>query len=110
MSINTLYTIGIHQEIFSFATEAEKVSWDQGVHAIKTESSRIFAKKEEEGLTAAVRVLYQSWMDLIKTFKDTFGENRLPMDIKWTLNSAEEGLKVEVTQWVNPPDRSIFEN
>ena len=37
-------------------------------------------------------------------FKDVFGENRTPQDIKWALNNTEEALGVVVTQWENPPD------
>ena len=110
MSITTLYTTGVHQEVITFASDEERVAWDQEVFAIKAESSRIFNQREAEGLTTNIRVLYQAWMDRIKTFKDTFGENRVPMDIKWALNSAQEGLEVEVTQWENPPNKETFEN
>ena len=110
MPINTFYTTGIHQEIISFNTDAERLSWETQVMEIKAESSSIFAKKEAEGLTAAVRALYDQWFARIQALKDAFGEDRVPQDIKWALNSAEEGLGVVLTEWANPPNREIFEN
>ena len=78
--------------------------------AIKAESSAAFNKKSSDGLTTEVRTLYNNWMARVISFKDLYNENRTPMDIKWALNSAQEALGLEKTQWENPPDDSIFEN
>ena len=69
MSITTLYITGMHQEVITFASEEEKVAWDQEVFAIKAKSSRIFNQREAEGLPTTIRVLYQAWMDRIKNFQ-----------------------------------------
>ena len=77
--------------------------------AIKADSSAAFHSKEAQGLSAAVRVLYSNWISHVKAFVSQFGEQRTPQDIKWALNTAEEAMGVEVTNWDSPPDASLFE-
>ena len=110
MSITLLYTTGLHQELYTFTSLSEKNRWEAEVMAIKAESSAAFNKKSSDGLTTEVRTLYNNWMARVISFKDLYNENRTPMDIKWALNSAQEALGLEKTQWENPPDDSIFEN
>ena len=110
MPVTALYTTGIHEEVVTFDTDEERVSWNSGVQKIKAESAALFERREAEGLTPQIRALYVEWMKGIKAFKEAFGENRVPQDIKWALNTAEEGLGIEVTQWVVPPNREVFEN
>ena len=110
MPLNVLYTTGIHEEVITFVSVAEKDLWDAGVSAIKSESSTLFNKKENEGLTDEIWDRCLWWIILVKKFKDQFGDSRTPQDIKWALNSAEEALGVAVTQWENPPNAAIFEN
>ena len=110
MSVTVLYTTGIHQELITFANLAEKDLWDAEVLGIKSDSSAVFQRKEAEGMTSAVRRLLQQWMDRVKAFKERFGEERTPQDIKWALNSAEEALDMPTTAWENPPDATLFEN
>ena len=108
-TINVLYTTGIHQEVMTFTSVAEKDRWDAEVLGIKADSAAVFQKKEREGVTANVRALYDQWMARIKAMKDSFGEEKVPQDIKWALNSAEQALGVDITEWVNPPDATLFE-
>ena len=108
-SINVLYTTGIHQEVMTFTSVAEKDLWDAEVLGIKADSAAVFEKKEREGVTANVRALYDQWMARIKAMKDSFGEEKVPQDIKWALNSAEQALGVDITKWENPPDATLFE-
>ena len=110
MSVTVLYTTGIHQELVTFATLEEKDAWDAEVLAIKSESTAAYQRKEAEGVSTAVRALYQRWMDRVKAFKDRFGKNRTPQDIKWALNTAEQALGITVTAWENPPNASLFKN
>ena len=110
MSISILYSTGLHQEVYSFANVAEKDAWEAEVLGINADSSAAFNRKEAEGITSGVRVLYENWKGRILAFKDRFSEARMPQDIKWALNSAEEALGMEVTQWESPPDTSLFEN
>ena len=109
-SINVLYTTGLHQEVYTFANVAEKDAWDAEVFAIKSDSAAAFNKKETEGVTSEVRFMYENWKARVVAFKDRFSEARTPQDIKWALNTAEEALGMDVTQWENPPDASLFEN
>ena len=104
------FTSTLHQEYISFFDQAEKERWEAAVLAIKAESSVVFNKKETDGDTTEVRVLYENWMTHVKNFAEMFGENRTPKDIKWALNSAEEALGFPVTQWENPPDGTLFES
>ena len=108
-SFQLLYTTGVHQEIYTFETLLGKQQWSAEVQAIKAESSAAFNKKEQDGLTDEVREMCDNWMAHVKSFAQIFGENKTPMDIKWALNSAEKALEVPVTQWVNPPQDSLFE-
>ena len=107
----TLYMTGPrHQEQHTFATQAELAQWDAMVLALKEESSAVFHRRTAVGaITDEIRSLYDQWMSNVKAFRDQFGEDKVPQDIKWALNSAEEGLGLEVTQWTNPPDTSLFE-
>ena len=82
--------------------------WRSGVVDIKAESSALFLKKTVEGPSSEVRDLYEAWISRVKAFKDAFGENRTPQDIKWALNDAENSLGVSVTEWENPPDAAVF--
>ena len=111
MTFTTLYTTGSrHQEYHTFATQAELAEWDAMVIALKEESSTVFNQRLSVGsITAEIRSLYDQWMTNVKAFRDHFGEDKVPQDIKWALNTAEEGLGIEVTQWTNPPNRSLFE-
>ena len=109
MTLTVLYTTVIHQEVITFADVAEKCAWEAEVMAIKEGSTQAFNKKEQDGLTSDVRVLYDQWMAKVLAFKEQFGENRTPNDIKWALNSAEQALGVSVTQWQNPPNNATFE-
>ena len=109
MSITLLYTTGLHQELYTFANPAEKDAWEAEVFAIKADSSAAFHRKEEEGITSEVRAVYENWKARVIAFKDTYSENRTPQDIKWALNSAEQALGMEVTEWENPPNAALFE-
>ena len=109
MTVNLLYTTGLHQEVYSFNDTHEKNAWEAEVFAIKQESAAAFEKKQTEGLTTEVRTLYDNWMAHIISFKDQYSERKSPMGIKWALNSAQEALGLEKTQWENPPDSSICE-
>ena len=111
MPFTTFYLTGPnHQETHTFATAEEASAWDAMVSALKAESKAVFDRRMAVGsITEEVRSLYQQWMTNVKAFRDRFGEDHVPADIKWALNSAEEGLGLEVTQWTNPPDSSLFE-
>ena len=78
MPINTLYTTGIHEELLTFDTDEERVSWYRQVRDIKAESARLFEKREAEGLTADIRDLYYKWMDTIKGLKATLARTVSP--------------------------------
>ena len=93
-----------HQEYHTFATQAELSEWAATVLALKAESSSVMERRIAVGsITDEIRSLYDQWMSNIKAFRDRFGEDKVPQDIKWALNSAEEGLGIEVTQWTIPP-------
>ena len=109
MSITVLYTTGAHQEVITFTTMTEKNMWDEEVLAIKADSTAAMNKKEADGLTREVRALYENWIAPVHAFRDRFGDNRTPQDIKWAVNSAQEGLGMPVTQWENPPNAALFE-
>ena len=111
MTFTTLYMTGSnHQEYYTFATQAEFAEWEAKVFALKAESSSVLERRIAVGsVTSAIRSLYNQWITNVKAFRDQFGEDKVPQDIKWALNSAEEGLNMEVTQWTNPPDASLFE-
>ena len=112
MSFSTLYmTEPRHQEYHTFGTQAELTEWDAMVLALKAESSSVMERRIAVGgsITNEIRSLYEQWMTNVKAFRDRFGEDKVPQDIKWALNSAEEGLGIEITQWTNPPDASLFE-
>ena len=111
MTFTTLYMTGPrHQEYHTFATQAELNEWDAMVLALKAESSAVLERRIAVGaITNEIRALYDQWMTNVKAFRDRFGEDKVPQDIKWALNSAEEGLGVEITQWTNPPDTNLFE-
>ena len=111
MPFTTLYITGSnHQEQHTFANQAEAMAWDAQVHALKDESTAVLNRRLAVGsLTSEILRLYHQWIDNVKQFRDTYGEDPVPADIKWALNSAEEGLGLEVTQWTNPPDTTLFE-
>ena len=110
MPFTTLYMTGSkHQEYHSFETQKDLNEWDATVHALKEESRIVFERRMAVGsINNKVLSLYKKWMKNVKAFHDKFGEDKVPQDIKWALNSAEEGLDIEVTQWTNPPD-TLFE-
>ena len=111
MPFTTFYLTGPnHQEQHTFANAEEAAAWDAAVMSLKDESKAVFDRRMAVGaITDDIRTLYDNWMANVKAFRDRFGEDHVPSDIKWALNSAEEGLGVEVTQWTNPPDKSLFE-
>ena len=108
-TLNLLYTTGLHQEVYSFLNVAEKNSWEADVMALKAESSAAFSKRESDGVTTEVRTVYVNWKTRVVAFVEQCSESRTPMDIKWALNSAEEALGMQVTQWQSPPDSTLFE-
>ena len=77
-SINVLYTTGLHQEVYTFANIAEKDAWDAEVFAIKADSAAAFQKKENEGVTREVRLVYENWKARVVSFKNRFTEARTP--------------------------------
>ena len=111
MPFTTLYfTTPQHQERHTFDTAEDLAAWDAMVHSLKAESQKAYEGKEAAGgINKEVRALCDQWMNNVKAFRDRFGEDKVPADIKWALNTAEEGLEIEVTQWTNPPDRTLFE-
>ena len=111
MPYTTFYLTGPnHQETHTFGTAEEAAAWDAMVSALKAESKAVFDRRMEIGsITQEVRSLYHQWMTNVKAFRDQFGEDHVLADITWALNSAEEGLGLEVTHWTNPPDSSLFE-
>ena len=109
MTVSMLYTTGLHQEVFTFVDVAEKSRWEAEVMAIKADSSAAFHQKETNGITTAVRTLYDNWIARVMAFKELYSEYKVPMDIKWAVNSAQEALGLEKTQWDYPPQASIFE-
>ena len=111
MSYTTFYLTGPnHQETHTFGTAEKADAWDAMVSALKAESKAVFDRRREIwSITEEVHALYQQWMSNAKAFCDRFDEDHVSADIKWALNSAKEGLEVEVTQWTNPPDKSLFE-
>ena len=99
-----------HQERHAFASAEELAAWDAMVRSIKAESATVFERKRVAGsVTEDVRALHNQWINKVKAFRDWFGEDKVPADIKWALNQAEEGLDIEVTGWTNPPDGTMFE-
>ena len=107
--VTLLYTTGLHQELIKFQDVAEKDKWIQDTTAIKEGSSVAYHTKEKEGETAKARVLYKNWIATVRSFKETYGEDRTPQDIKYALNSVEKAVGVDVTKWRNPPKESLFE-
>ena len=84
--------------------------WDTKVLSLKEESAAVFQRRMAvESINNKIRRLYDQWMENVKAFRDEYGEDHVPADIKWALNSAKEGLEIEVTQWTNPPNRTLFE-
>ena len=113
MPYTTFYMTGAnHQELHTFDSAEVAAAWDAMVAALKQESQSVFSRRMEIGgvITDEIRALYDQWMTNVKAFRDRFGEEHVPADIKWALNSAEEGLGIEKTQWTNPPDSSLFKN
>ena len=109
MTVSMLYTTGLHQEVYTFVDVAEKNRWEAEVMAIKADSSAAFYQKETHGINTEVRALYNNWIARVMAFMELYSEYKLPMDIKWAVNSAQEALGLEKTQWDCPPQASIFE-
>ena len=72
--------------------------------------ANLHEKMQREGDTLEISNLYKAWIASIKELVTKYGENRIPQDIKWAMNSAEEGVGVEKTVWENPPKASLFGN
>ena len=93
MTVSMLYTTGLHQEVYTFVDVAEKNRWEAEVMAIKADSSAAFHQKETNGITTAVRTLYDNWIARVMAFKELYSEYKVP----WTssgLSTAPRKLLV----------------
>ena len=99
MTLTLLYITGAHEELFTFYSLQEKEEWERELGTIKDESSRAFDMKTRMGLSHDVRNKYNEWIARVRAFKDRFGTDRVPLDIRSALNNAEQGLQDDVTTW-----------
>ena len=96
---NGIYTNGITMSVFLFKDSQEFERWDEGVRSIKDEIASINDKRIEGSLTQKQeRKVFMDWLDHVKRFTRTYGDARVPDDIKWAVNSVEEGCNVSVTK------------
>ncbi len=100
--INALYSNGITTTIYSFNDSPEYNRWDEEVQSIKDEIAAINDKRISGSLSQTEQdKKFMKWLDHVKTFTNTYGEARVPDDIKFAVNSVEEGCHVTVTKWVH---------
>ncbi len=100
--INALYSNGITTTIYSFNDSPEYNRWDEEVQSIKDEIAAINDKRISGSLSQTEQdKKFMVWLDHVKRFTNTFGDARVPDDIKFAVNSVEEGCHVAVTKWVH---------
>ncbi len=98
--INALYSNGITTTIYSFNDSPEYNRWDEEVQSIKDEIAAINDKRISGSLSQTEQdKKFMVWLDHVKRFTNTFGDARVPDDIKFAVNSVEEGCHVTVTKW-----------
>ncbi len=66
---------------------------------------------DEEGETEEIKELYKDWINqILFDFIPLFGENFVPMDVKWAMNVTEKGLGLNVTKWRKEYPPNLFED
>ena len=102
------YSTGVHGETHVFWIKELKEIWIEKVHEIKKESSHLKTLLNSNGETTGVKNLYKKWIKTVtQDFKKMFGEDRIPLDIKWAVNKAEEGIGIPVTSWSTSPGKRL---
>ena len=99
MPFNHMYISGPYMQLLVFENAGESMLWTIQVGAIKQEIDEI----SDDGNDDAARVpRYQEWLAGVNVFIQTWGENKLPPDIKWAVNDVERGIGAVLTVWQQP--------
>ena len=84
-----------HRATFRFESAEDVAKWDAQVIDIKKHIQRINEDHDPEDHDP----LYVGWIMKVKGFHYEWGSTRVPLDIKDSLNTVEEGCGIQVTKW-----------
>ncbi len=110
--INALYSNGITTTIYSFNDSPEYNRWDEEVQSIKNEIAAINDKRISGSLSQREQdKKFMEWLDHVKTFTNTFGDARVPDDIKFAVNGRiYNTIECEtIMSWRNCSYSTMFE-
>ena len=90
-------------QIFLFPTAQEGMSWSLEVDAIK-HSIADTNRRMPQGLDMHRDIIffketYQPWLDVVHNFKETWGSQYIPNDVRWAVNNIEENTNQALTLW-----------
>ena len=96
MVVRVNYVSGAWERMYSFESRREVNMWEAQLLGIKKRIAQI----NEDGNAGAARVpKYRLWWTGVMAFRTTWGQERVPPDIKMAVNSVEEEIGVEPTAW-----------
>ena len=91
-------------EIIQFPTKEIGQKWQFSVNLIKSTIASVNEKLTAEGRAGHGTVDdYSQWLKIVSQHISTFGKDKVPGNIQFSLNSVEEGLGLPVTSW---PERN----
>ena len=106
MVYNVAYLSGQWAITLPFTSQQRYHLWDEGVRNIK---ERIETINNDDNTDAARVPLYKAWLVMVESFVRRWTEAFLPPDIKHAVNSVENGIGVQRTVWVDPPDNHLVQ-
>lgn len=99
-TFNVVYTTSGAEALYCFRSIEAARQWKRDVNAIKFHISSINNKLVAEGrLGQGTLEDYGPWINRCKDFIFMFGKEAVPLDIRQSMNSVENGCGVEETTW-----------
>ena len=103
MPVRKLYFTGggYPQQIFFFSSDTESLRWDIGVLSIKGNIANLNEQHPHRGAYTIRRnrEVYGPWVTMVRQFVNSWGHDKVPMDIRNALNNVEGVLGYEQTVW-----------
>jgi hypothetical protein len=100
MPCNVLYlAFGRCIQTYTFATHEMGKEWTKEVQGIKRAIEDINGSIVEDTPKITSDDWYMGWLMDVKNFRTRWGDNYVPIDIRSSVNSVEEGVGVPGTAW-----------
>ena len=87
----------LHTERFSFPNKVMGILWLSQINHIKT----TVENRNIDAPTDIYQANARTWVQLVREFKNTWGERCVPSDIRRALNRTESFLGINETTWSN---------